>query len=1073
MKKVTSLLLALALVLACCPVIASAEGDGLCAHHVAHDENCGYFAGAVCTHEHNEDCLVPACLHNHGECTYTEPQAAVDCDHDCADGTCSYRAAVEGVDCDCGAQPQHSESCASMDGESPCDCIHTLAHGLECAYVEAKEEIPCDHTHGECAYAEAVSGGWSCGHVCTQDTGCVTVNCAHEHGEDCGWQEAVSCAYLTNGCEECKKSSPSGEDGSLEGLTEEETCVCETACGGDNGISPDCSVCLEDFWNCIHFVPTCTCAEKCTEETINFWCPICGQEAADLTLCEGEDQGVTLNTYSFTVGSESFNSGKDQTQAGWNSEIIDFTAATGTLKLTNITYSSNYNYINVGGPLNLMVVVDNVLISTNQTAIHTLGDITISGGPLKIGGTNGIDANNKALIVKNATLDIDVNNTGIQAGSVAIENSTVTVDAAPEQSIVAGQLTIDDKSHVTVSNGISGATVTADGYSRNAQNGEFSGYKKTSEADAVSGYFEFVGRNHGNVVTTDNHETHTLTCACGPGGPIAGGFTYALNEETTITKACTVCNNEIVGTLTIAAPENLIYDGEAKVPALVKNGFGEVPIQYTAADGSTVPAGGPVNPGTYTASVTDGGVMASVTYTIRKTPTKELFTMTLPEALIYDGTAKSVTVESSAEGLGDFSVKYQNSDDEFETSPTDAGTYTVMIDVEEGALYESKKDLVLGEFTIDKANPSVENFTLPSNFYNGEEQSVSVTASTEGIGTFTVRYYDSNGTLLTSAPRNAGTYSVKVDVADGRNYNTAENLDLGAFTIARKEIHIADVAIKDKAYDGKADAEVTKVTLGGVIDGEALTLDTDFTVTAAFENASAGEDKPVTCTVTLLETAVTKNYTVASPVTATGTIHKAPVVLTADSHTVKTGSAMPALTFAVSGLVGQETAAVFTTQPSMVCDADLEKPGDYPITPGGAEAENYAITYQSGLLKVRDEFPVNVTVTDGGSVTVSPRSAMEGTVVTVTAEPKSGYRFQGLTVLDKDGKTIPATIDGKGGYVFTMPNGEVFVKASFTSNNPCEADPTNPKTGDEIFAPMAIMFLSAAALYVLTRKRAA
>ena len=82
MKKVTSLLLALALVLACCPVIASAEGDGLCAHHVAHDENCGYFAGAVCTHEHNEDCLVPACLHNHGECTYTEPQAAVDCDHD-------------------------------------------------------------------------------------------------------------------------------------------------------------------------------------------------------------------------------------------------------------------------------------------------------------------------------------------------------------------------------------------------------------------------------------------------------------------------------------------------------------------------------------------------------------------------------------------------------------------------------------------------------------------------------------------------------------------------------------------------------------------------------------------------------------------------------------------------------------------------------------------------------------------------------------------------------------------------------------------------------------------------------
>ena len=72
----------------------------------------------------------------------------------------------------------------------------------------------------------------------------------------------------------------------------------------------------------------------------------------------------------------------------------------------------------------------------------------------------------------------------------------------------------------------------------------------------------------------------------------------------------------------------------------------------------------------------------------------------------------------------------------------------------------------------------------------------------------------------------------------------------------------------------------------------------------------------------------------------------------------------------------------------------------------------------------------NPTVT-GGTVTVSPRSASRGRLVTLTVTPDEGYELASLTVTDSRGNTVTLTDAGNGKYTFTMPGSRVVVNAAF------------------------------------------
>lgn len=76
-------------------------------------------------------------------------------------------------------------------------------------------------------------------------------------------------------------------------------------------------------------------------------------------------------------------------------------------------------------------------------------------------------------------------------------------------------------------------------------------------------------------------------------------------------------------------------------------------------------------------------------------------------------------------------------------------------------------------------------------------------------------------------------------------------------------------------------------------------------------------------------------------------------------------------------------------------------------------------------------FPIIVTGGVNGTVTADRKSAAAGTTVTITVTPDSGCASGSLTVLDKNGNSIPLTDRGNGQYTFIMPAGQVTVTAVF------------------------------------------
>lgn len=173
-KRLLSLLLCCTMVFSLCPQTISAAGiqssrkaiGGLCEHHPAHDENCGYTEGTPgtpCRHEHAEDCyiLVEKCVHKHTEECYPE--------EDVSDDTAS-----------------------PSDGDK----------------AEPSE----------------------CGHECSEESGCIKekLDCQHEHDEDCGYAPAVKgtpCTYICGICNSQDSGQPEEKP-----LPDEDECICTERC---------------------------------------------------------------------------------------------------------------------------------------------------------------------------------------------------------------------------------------------------------------------------------------------------------------------------------------------------------------------------------------------------------------------------------------------------------------------------------------------------------------------------------------------------------------------------------------------------------------------------------------------------------------------------------------------------------------------------------------------------------------------------------------------------------------------------------------------------------------------------
>lgn len=116
-----------------------------------------------------------------------------------------------------------------------------------------------------------------------------------------------------------------------------------------------------------------------------------------------------------------------------------------------------------------------------------------------------------------------------------------------------------------------------------------------------------------------------------------------------------------------------------------------------------------------------------------------------------------------------------------------------------------------GEKTAITAENLKQNlkFSLSAKAYDGDAQEVSVTAQPGlNLGTITVKYYDKNGKEIPQSElKNAGTYTVKVDIAEGADNKEVSNLTIGTFTIEKRKVTIT--AADKKSVYGEAIVSLT------------------------------------------------------------------------------------------------------------------------------------------------------------------------------------------------------------------------------------------------------------------------
>ena len=104
-------------------------------------------------------------------------------------------------------------------------------------------------------------------------------------------------------------------------------------------------------------------------------------------------------------------------------------------------------------------------------------------------------------------------------------------------------------------------------------------------------------------------------------------------------------------------------------------------------------------------------------------------------------------------------------------------------------------------------------------------------------------------------------------------------------------------------------------------------------------------------------------------------------------------------------------------------------------------SQNYRISYKGGGSSggggggsssgTSKGFDAGVSQAPNGTITVTPKTAAKGKLVTVTVTPDAGYRLDKLTATGKNGDNLPLTDIGGGKYTFVMPTGGARVSGSF------------------------------------------
>ena len=495
------------------------------------------------------------------------------------------------------------------------------------------------------------------------------------------------------------------------------------------------------------------------------------------------------------------------------------------------------------------------------------------------------------------------------------------------------------------------------------------------------------------------------------------------------------------------------YGDSKTVTATVSNKYGNDDVSVTVEDG------GKTAVGTYTAKATGLTGAQADNYKLAGNPTQEYAIAKKSIAIPAENTDKFTyngAEQTYMTGSADYTVSGN--------VQKDAGTYTVTA---------ALRDKVNTQWADGKTDDRTYSFTIGQKpvTVKADDQATRLGQPLAEL-TYTctpkpVAGDPFSGALTTNADKDqvSSQYTItQGSLSLGRNY--AITFEPGTYTVTDKLFQSSFQFASGLIPKTYGDPSFT-MTATGAAEGSTVSYESSDTNVATVDNTGkvtivgAGD---ITITATAAET---KDYVSASAA-YTLTVARAELTITAKNQSAYIGDKVPELgadSYTVTGLVkGESLTTALTILPTVryvdkngqKVEPDMTKAGETVIRASGAEASgNYVIVaFTDGKLTVSarpssgggggsstPSYPVSTPSKGGnGSVSSNAKNAASGSTVTITVKPDSGYQLETLAVTDHRGNALKLTDQGNGTYTFTMPSGQVDVKATFTQ----AADETSP-----------------------------
>ena len=770
-------------------------------------------------------------------------------------------------------------------------CEHHTVHTEDCGYTE---ETPCRYV---CEICNSQNGGENEQQPDTEDSA----------------QKECSC---TTRCEEGKVNT----ECPICGAEGAELSVCKGT--QENEQQPD----TEDSAQ-----KECSCTTRCTEGKVNTDCPICGAEGADLSVCKGTQEneqqpdteaGAQESVASVTAadGTEKFYNSFDE---AWAAAIENqgstltlqcdvelakkdhgpsVSEGTFTLDLNGKTLKQNAfeELLEVKGTANITIqngkLVNTLDLDSSKVTVTQGVALKISGGTVALDGvelTSGRGDNGKksaALYMEGGNLTVKdcdfLGGFGVlyfnERPELKVENSRISDGifllfiGSDQPDYDAVKAIFAEGNWIEHPHGLA-IDITAQSYWESGDSASIFCFPTTCRIVPHTHNFENgscpCGETRVASVMGDGETTYYTEIQSALAQ--AEGKTLTLlrpvSDEVTIDKALTLdLNGQNIESLTVNVQATIKDSGATKgIIGTLKISDNLKPKDLTE-NGYAIKKGN----GDW---FTYGTQAANAT--VQQVPIKSV-TITKDKDSYRPG--EQITLTATAETLDGKEVNHYiwvqdgsmmempPATSEQPNPPTDVctltakggtHTYQCVAYCEDYGFASNTITITVDQINlVDNAELVVEQLT-----YNGQPQTPNVEVKLNGE---TLKDgYELNRTLET----NAGTY--KLSVTGTGNYTGTITKE---WKIDPAELTVNLPKTYEKQYDGTAAVDI-KPTFSGLQGEETLTSE-DFTVTASFDNATPGENKPLDITVKLVENAKTKNYKLKNgTVHINGTITKAPL----------------------------------------------------------------------------------------------------------------------------------------------------------------------------------------------------